>query len=275
MMRDLFALDATDDPLRFRWTPGTGLFTPGSTLQGGAGLGAAVRAMEAATDRPLIWATAQYLSFAALGGEIDLTVTIEVTGHNTTQARCVVSRHGAEILTTHGALGRRRFEIDGVWCTPPHVGRPDDCEPFRFFVPGRGDLGDLVEVRLARGRQLADVESGRGAGDATFWVRCWTGTHHVTVADLAFIGDFMPLGFADAIGARYAGNSLDNTIRVGQLAPTEWVLLATHVQQIANGFGYGRAELWADDGTLLGEVSQSAVVRHHDSIHGRTGDHQT
>ncbi len=275
MTGDLFALDATDNPLRFRWTPSSRLFTPGSTLQGGAGLGAAVRAMEAATGRPLIWATAQYLSFAALGGEIELTVTIEVAGHNTTQARCVVSRDGNEILTTHGALGSRKVEIDGVWCTPPDVGRPDDCEPFRFFVPGRGDLGDLVEVRLARGRQLVDVESGRGAGDATFWVRCWTGIHHVTVPDLALIGDFMPLGFADAVGARYAGNSLDNTIRVGQLAPTEWILLATHVQQVANGFGYGRAELWADDGTLLGEVSQSAVLRHHDSIHRRTAADKT
>jgi hypothetical protein len=28
--------------------------------------------------------------------------------------------------------------------------------------------------------------------------------------------------------------------------------------------------LWADNGTLLGEVSQSAVLRHHDSIHRRT-----
>jgi acyl-CoA thioesterase len=86
------------------------------------------------------------------------------------------------------------------------------------------------------------------------------------VADLAFVGDFMPLGFADAMGAPYAGNSLDNTIRVGKLVPTGWVLLSVHVQQVANGFGYGRAELWAQDGTLLGEVSQSAVLRLHSRI---------
>ena len=62
-------------------------------------------------------------------------------------------------------------------------------------------------------------------------------------------------------GRSYYGNSLDNTIRVGDLVDTEWVLLSVHVQQVANGFGYGRAELWSDDGHLLGEVSQSAILR--------------
>jgi acyl-CoA thioesterase len=151
---------------------------------------------------------------------------------------------------------------------------PDDCERYRFFERGRGHMGDLAEFRLALGRQLDEIETRGGRGDGSFalWIRCWHGKRLTTVADLAFIGDFMPLGFADASGKPYAGNSLDNTIRVGELVETEWVLLSVHVQQIANGFGYGRAELWADDGTLLGEVSQSAVLRKHSRIRetGRT-----
>ena len=82
----------------------------------------------------------------------------------------------------------------------------------------------------------------------------------------------MPLGFADATGHPYAGNSLDNTIRVGNLVETEWILLSTHVQQVANGFGYGRAELWADDRTLLGEVSQSAILRKHSRMREAQGE---
>jgi Thioesterase-like superfamily len=126
----------------------------------------------------------------------------------------------------------------------------------------------LAEFRLARGRQLdvIETEGGRGDGSFALWARCWEGQHAVTVPDLTFIGDFMPLGFADAMGAPYAGNSLDNTIRVGNLTTTEWILLAVHVQQVAKGFGYGRAELWAQDGTLLGEVSQSAIMRLHSRI---------
>jgi acyl-CoA thioesterase len=131
-----------------------------------------------------------------------------------------------------------------------------------------GHMGDAAEFRLARGRQLDLIETDGGRGDGSFalWVRCWSGRQQVTVADLAFIGDFMPLAFADAMGAPYAGNSLDNTIRVGQLTTTEWVLLSAHVQQVANGFGYGRAELWAQSGALLGEVSQSAIIRLHSRI---------
>ena len=67
----------------------------------------------------------------------------------------------------------------------------------------------------------------------------------------------MPLGFADATGKPFAGNSLDNTIRVGNLVETEWVLLAVHVQQVASGFGYGRAELWAQMAPCLARSARA------------------
>jgi acyl-CoA thioesterase len=268
MAIDHFTLTPSDEPLHFTWTPSPLLLTPATTLQGGAGLGAALAAMEAATRRPVIWATAQYLSYAAGSAPTDLDVTIEVTGHNTTQARCVMSRDDKEILTAHAALGRRDHNLDAVWDTFPAVPPPDDCEHYRFFERGAGHMGDLLELRLALGRQLDQIEDGVRGGDGAFalWARCWEGNRLASVADLAFIGDLMPLGFAEAIGARYAGNSLDNTIRVGTLVRTEWILLSVHIQQIANGFGYGRAELWADGGALLGQVSQTAVLRQHAQI---------
>lgn len=263
-----FALHPTDDPNRFAWSPSPLLLTPATTLQGGAGLGAAIAAMGTVTGRPTVWATAQYLTYAAGTDPIDIKVTVEVAGHNTSQARCILSRDGREILTAHAAFGRREFEFEGVWCAPPAVPAPEACERYRFFERGRGHMGDLADFRLALGRQLDEIEEtgGRGTGDFALWIKCWDGPRLATPADLAFIGDFMPLGFADASGHPYAGNSLDNTIRVGHLVETEWVLLSVHVQQVANGFGYGRAELWAQDGSLLGEVSQSAVLREHSRI---------
>jgi acyl-CoA thioesterase II len=263
-----FELQRGTEPGRFAWRPSQLLLTPANTLQGGAGLGAAVAAMESVTGRPTVWATAQYLSFAVGTDPIDIDVTVAVTGHNTTQARCVLSRDGREILTAHSALGSRDFEFEGVWCARPDIADPDSSPRYRFFETGHGHMGDQVEFRLALGRQLDEIEATGGRGDGSFavWIRCWDGQQLASVADLAFIGDFMPLGFADASGKPYAGNSLDNTIRVGHLVETEWVLLSVHVQQVANGFGYGRAELWAEDGTLLGEVSQSAVLRKHSRI---------
>jgi acyl-CoA thioesterase len=266
MAIDLFHLVPREAPGRFRWTPANALLTPAGNLQGGAGLGAALTAMEIVTGRPTVWATAQYLSYANGTAALDVDVAVEVVGHNTTMARCTVSRDGAEVLTAHAALGTRDANVDGVWVARPDVPPPDKCPMYTFFDPRRDDLGKLAEFRLASGRQLEEIvatgERGDGHGFA-LWVRCWTGTQPSAVPDLTFIGDFMPVAFADATGLPFYGNSLDNTVRVGRLVETEWILLATHVQQVANGFGYGRAELWAEDGTLLGEVSQSAVLRAH------------
>lgn len=261
----------SDRVARFTWTPVNDLLTPAGTLQGGAGLGATCAAMQQLTGRPVIWATAQYLSYAPGLDPLDIEVTIEVAGHNTTQARAVLSRAGREILTTHAALGSREFPFEDHWATPPPVAAPADCPPYRFFEKGRPDLGSMVEFRLAKGRQLDDIVADPTRGDGSFalWVRCWSGRRPVTVPDVAFIGDFMPLGFAEALGAPYAGNSLDNTIRIGRSTGTEWVLVSVDVRQVVNGIGYGSADLFAEDGTLLGGVGQSSVLRKHGAIRNR------
>ncbi len=75
------------------------------------------------------------------------------------------------------------------------------------------------------------------------------------------LGDFVPSGIGQALGMPAGGNSLDNTLRVARLVPTEWVLLDIRIHAVANGFGHGLVHLWAEDGTLLGTASQSAIVR--------------
>ena len=57
------------------------------------------------------------------------------------------------------------------------------------------------------------------------------------------------------------GNSLDNTLRVGHLVPTEWVLLDIQVHAVERGFGHGLVHMFAEDGTLLATASQSCIVR--------------
>lgn len=255
---ELFAPTATDRPDRFTWVPSPLLYIPAGTLQGGAALGVAAAAMEHVTGRPLVWATGQYLSFAARGGEITFDVTVEVAGYNTTQARCIVAKDGNEILTVHGAFGSREMQVGGVWALMPDVPQPENCPEFDFFPRGNGDLADLTDVRLARGRQFADLDGTRTDGNFVLWLRVGEGVHDTSVAELTFIGDFMPLGFANVLGQPYTGRSVDNTVRAGTLAPTEWVMLSVHVNQIVHGHGHGHANLWAQDGTLLGQVSQTA-----------------
>jgi len=59
------------------------------TLFGGCGLGAAIEVLEQATGRPLVWATAQYLSFARPPSVLHLDATEVVRGHQISQARVV------------------------------------------------------------------------------------------------------------------------------------------------------------------------------------------
>ena len=69
------------------------------------------------------------------------------------------------------------------------------------------------------------------------------------------------IGWQFTLGEYVGGNSLDNTIRICRLVPTEWVLIDVRVDTVANGFGHGTVHLWAEDGTLLATASQSCIVR--------------
>ena len=62
-------------------------------------------------------------------------------------------------------------------------------------------------------------------------------------------------------GLMAGGNSLDNTIRIVRLVPTDWVLLDTRIHAVQGGFGHGAVLLWAETGELLAVASQSTIVR--------------
>jgi acyl-CoA thioesterase len=115
-----------------------------------------------------------------------------------------------------------------------------------------GHVGDreIVTVNAALGTRALDDEG-------TWLLDLSSG------AALAILGDYVPFGIGQALGRRAGGHSLDNTLRVAHLVPTEWVLLDITVHAVANGFGHGEVHLFAQDGTLLATASQSTIVRYH------------
>ena len=79
--RKFLGLEATHNPHRWYLPVVPGLCTGNMFLFGGCGLAAAIEAMEATTGRPLVWATAQYLSYARPPSVMDIglvTVAIPV-----------------------------------------------------------------------------------------------------------------------------------------------------------------------------------------------------
>jgi acyl-CoA thioesterase len=216
--------------------------------------------MEEACGRPAVWASAQYLSYAPVGSTLDIDVTVAAAGRQTTQARAVGRIGDQEILSVNGAFGRRPAEQLHSWAVRPIVPRPEEC-PERTLTDGmRGTVMERVEIRTACGRDWDEYDGTLGDGRSAIWARL-PGQLEPSAAWLSILGDYVPIGIAQALGRPAGGNSLDNTIRVLRLVPCEWILCDIRIQGIANGYGHGAAHLWAQDGTLLGTASQSVIQR--------------
>ncbi len=262
--REFLGIDTVDDHLHWRLTVVPELTTPGNFLFGGCGLGAALVALEAASGRPTVWSTAQYLSFAPTGSVLDLEVRLAAEGKRVTQGRVVGHVGDTEILTVNAALGLPGdVAVGGVWVSPPDVPPPDQCPPRRLPDFPSVSIFDRIEVRLAKGRsfeELSTTETIPGSADSALWARV-PGHLEPSAATLAIIGDYVSGGVSQPIGRRVMSRSLDNTIRVVALEPTEWVLCDIRVQALVDGYAQGVASLWSERGSLLATASQSMSVR--------------
>jgi len=260
--REFLGLEPTHNPHRWHFSVTPGMSTGGGFLFGGCGLAAAIAALEGTTERPLVWATAQYLSYAKPGSVVDVDVTIAVSGRNSTQARAVGHVADQEIFTVNAALGARDLDIDQTYVTPIDVPRPEDCDPRPLRIPGEESIMSRLDLRLASASAWEDLMGTPAAdGRSALWARI-PDLLEPSAAALAILGDYVPFGIGQALGAFAGGNSLDNTLRVIRIVPTEWVLLDIQVDGIANGFGHGTVRLYADNGTLMATASQSTIVRY-------------
>ena len=105
--REWLGLRPTHNPMRWYLPVTPGISTGHSFLFGGCALGGAISALEGSTGRSVVWATAQYLSYARPPAVMDIDVTVASEGRNVTQARAVGMVGNTEILTVNAALGDR------------------------------------------------------------------------------------------------------------------------------------------------------------------------
>jgi len=245
----------TADPLQWRLPVVDALTTSAGSLFGGVALGAAATALETVTGRPLVWATAQYLLYAQPPTVLDLDLTIAVSGKQTTQARAVGSVDGTEIFTVNAALGARPIDLRGTWVERPDVPPPDAFPSTTVPDEVRSRISGRMELRLAGEEGLTSVA---GHGRIAVWAR--VPGLQPSAAMLAVLGDMVPFGIRRVMGMRGSGNSLDNTLRVARLVPTDWVLLDIRIHAVERGFGHGAVHLWSEGGVLLGTASQTVII---------------
>jgi acyl-CoA thioesterase-2 len=253
-------LEQGEDPTRARLPISEAVCTPMGTLYGGAGLAAGVAAMEEATARPVIWATAQFLASGAPPVVAELEVTPAAEGAAVSQARVVGRVEGIELFVVTGAFGERPLEATGRWLSPPEVPAPHECPERIHWRPVLGGIAERFEVRLAEGRQPHELDGSLGSGRTVLWARL-PELDSLSGPALGLLADHVPFGIGQAFGRRASGTSLDTTLRVVTLVPTDWVLLDVRIVAVDRGIAHGHMVMWAEDGTLLATASQSAVVR--------------
>ena len=167
-----------------------------------------------------------------------------------------------EIFTVLAALGRRELPWEGEWAeasrrasarrvpapaAPPRP-RGHDCRAHR------GAGREPAPTRRPRRHPHRRRPYAR-FGSATRGARTRRPPRSRSSATTC------PMGISQASGRWLESNSLDNTLRIVRVHPTEWILADIRVHAVADGFGHGLVHLWAEDGTLLATASQSTIVR--------------
>ena len=123
-----------------------------------------------------------------------------------------------------------------------------------------------------RHAELLDPDPQR-PGHMALWARLAgdraPASTELTPAVLGFLADMVPIAVAKACGVVGAGTSLDNSLRIGEPADSEWVLLDLDGHIGVGGYGHGQVHLWSPDGRLLGTGTQSAILFSVDDMRAR------
>jgi acyl-CoA thioesterase len=265
MSEPFFDLKSTHNPHRWFLPLHTGICVGPPDNQfmfGGIGLASAIAALERTVQRPVIWATAQYLSYARPPSIVDLDVWVPAHGRQTSQARVIGHVGDKEILTVNAALGERPGSVSHQWAVMPDMPPPDDCESQGLWPEQSDNLNGRIEVRMAKGRYGEGPRTGQLSPDGrmVMWVRP-RGDHPIDAGMLAVFADYVPSGIGAALGRIGGGNSLDNTLRIRRIVPTQWVLCDIQILGVHSGFAHGIMNLFAEDGELMATASQSVIVR--------------
>lgn len=228
-------------------------------LYGGTAVAAAIALGEQATERPALWTTVQFVSGASVVGDrIDCQVEVLASGRRASQLRVTAHLGDQELFCALGATALPKANaLEGAFEAMEDVPAPDDSEVYRLPTPPSARRGAgierLMEIRVAR-RPGKAVDPGQ----IRFWVR--VRGQRATAAVLGYVADMVPMSVVHALGHMGGGTSLDNTLRLGRPADTDWVLLQLDPHAARGGYGYGTAHLFAPDGTLMATASQTAAL---------------
>ena len=255
---ELFGLEVADDGRSGRLVLASGLVRHDGALYGGTGLAVSVAAMEAASERDVLWCSTQFVSQPQKGDTVSWEVEHLAVGRRAAQLLVRATANDETAFVAIGSTGVAKADgLTGQYVSMPEVTAPDDSPSHLRAIPV--DLGADSWTKHIESR---DAELLAPGPTVAMWMRRRDGGP-VTPAVLAFVADFVPLGVARAAGKMGAGASLDNSMRFrGGVADTEWVLVELLGELANGGFGHGSLRAWTEDGVLLATGRQTASMRY-------------
>ena len=242
------------------------LCTPFGFLYGGSGIAASIEASERATGRPIQWITTQFLGSPAPGDTVEISVDIAVSGRSTSQTRVDATVGDTTVISSLAAHNVRPDGDERGFRPMPDVPAPADSPRFAelFQRDTSGSFFDHFERRVAAGSFGESAHGAPQTGTLALWCRIVDDTIG-TAASQGFVADFGPLAVCAALGMAPGGTSLDNTLRIVDTRPTDWVLVEVEADGFSRSVGHSTARLWSQDGRLMSIAQQSAIIRtsHH------------
>ena len=239
--------------------------TPFGFLYGGTGIAVSCEAAERTTDRPLAWITTQFVGSPGPGDRLDVEVRTVAEGRSSSQTQVTVTVDGRPVISSLAAHNLRPGGDQVDFVEMPDVPAPEECGPFiDTFDTHAGSFFENLERRHAVGRLAHEAIDQPERGPMAVWTRLKSGESG-SASTQAFIADLGPLFVAAALGVMPGGTSLDNTQRMIDATPTDWLLLELVPDGYSHSIGHSTVRLWSRDGRLKGLAQQSAILRtsHH------------
>lgn len=257
----LIPLDIDESGTRTSFLLQPPLLRHDGAIYGGTAIAASMMAMEAASQRDVLWATTQFVAPAPNGHVIEMHTEVLASGRRTAQLRVTATIDGEVMYASLGSTGIPRDDgLEGQFEAMPVVTPPEESAP-RMHGPHRAEApaepGWMRECEYLV-PEIISTERG-GTGTMAMWTRFRHG-RPMSSAQIAFAADMVPVAIARGADKMGAGTSLDNALRFAGPSDTEWVLLELQGNMASGGYGHGLVRVWSQSGRLLAVGSQTASM---------------
>lgn len=232
--------------------------TPLGRPNGGYILAAMLRGLgeEIGAADPLV-AAITYHS-APANGPAEITTKAVRMGRRIQTGDAALVQDGRLVAQLTASFGDRPVSTRLQLGTPPQLDPPDQyTDPREHGMPG-GGIFDRVEYRFPR---VPGFFAGKPSGDPAFEI--WQRRSDGGIADfpaLAFLCDSFAPPILELGGDVRNSMTIQLTVHFHRLPTTPWVATRLSTQHLHDGFHEEDCELWDEEGNLLAQSRQLAMV---------------